>query len=170
MRLHWADHYIGATCCLSCIGGRVRGSINHDEINPLSLGLLDGCAQPDGMCRYDPRKFLSAPVGPFGRGSLRVHVKNCGLMPLLHRCNGKIERQRDFARSALSAMTAIMTIRVYTYTLLRCDEYTDAPLPRNGFFHGPIVPDTSLGGLKMAFKKYAFEVADNLDFQGTLSV
>jgi hypothetical protein len=40
-------------------------------------------------------------------------------------------------------MTAIITIRVYTYTLLRFDEYTGTSFHRNGFSYGRIVPDTS---------------------------
>jgi hypothetical protein len=65
--------------------------VDHNELDSLRFSLLDSCANSNGMRGYDPRKFIAAPVGPFGRAGLWVNVKYGSFVSLAHGGNGEIK-------------------------------------------------------------------------------
>jgi hypothetical protein len=107
---------IGPASCLSRVRGGVGRRVDDDEIDALTLGLLDGGGEPYRVCGYYPRLVTRASIRPFRSRRLRIDIDYGGTTAFSRRRDRQIQGNRCFANSALFRYNCYY-IHVYTETI-----------------------------------------------------
>lgn len=133
MRFDRRQHEIRASIDLGRIRARVRRSINHEEIDPLQMRLLDRSTQARRMGWHDPGQISLPPIGPLRGRRLRIGIENRHFAPGTYGGNREREAEGGFPHPALLGDNGDDScIQVYTYNTISFYSYTDSAVCQCG--------------------------------------